>query len=217
MAIGPVAPVTPVLLVSTLLGYRLAFKTGTAPMWRPEQTDETVQDTPEAGPEGESIAGLALRFAASAAIVGVAGFAVAKATGHFGERTGLSQSLMGGLFAAIATSLPELVTVIAAVRRGALTLAVADIVGGNVFDVLFLVAADLAFLGGSIYHAEGVGRREVFLVALTILLNVILLLGLVYREKHGPANIGFESVLMLVLYLLGFATMLTLPAAAIGS
>ncbi|NIQ53654.1 MAG: sodium:calcium antiporter, partial [Gemmatimonadetes bacterium] len=39
----------------------------------------------------------------------------------------------------------------AAVRQGALTLAVSDIVGGNFFDVLFVAAADLAFLQGSIY------------------------------------------------------------------
>ncbi len=33
--------------------------------------------------------------------------------------------------------------------------------------------------------------REIFLTALAILLNAILLIGLVYRQKPGPANIGF--------------------------
>jgi cation:H+ antiporter len=102
------------------------------------------------------------------------------------------------------TSLPELVTTVAAVRRGALTLAVSDIVGGNFFDVLFVVAADLVYFGGSLFHGEGVGRRDVFVAGLTILLNVVLLLGLLYRQRRGPGNIGFESVLLLVLYIGGF-------------
>lgn len=40
-----------------------------------------------------------------------------------------------------------------------------------------------------------------FLLALSVLLTAILLMGLVYREKHGIANIGMESFVVLVLYL----------------
>lgn len=39
----------------------------------------------------------------------------------------------------------------AAVRRGALTLAVGDILGGNCFDVLFISGSDVAYREGSIY------------------------------------------------------------------
>jgi cation:H+ antiporter len=88
-----------------------------------------------------------------------------------------------------------------------LTLAVSDIVGGNFFDILFVFAADLVYLNGSIYHAEGVGEPEEFLTALAILLNTTLLLGLLYRQRRGPANIGFESFLILLLYLGGFLTL----------
>jgi cation:H+ antiporter len=70
--------------------------------------------------------------------------------------------------------------------------------------VLFVAAADLVFLKGSIYHGAGIGMREIFLTAFTILLNVVLLVGLLYRQKQGPANIGFESLAMLVLYVVGF-------------
>lgn len=37
-------------------------------------------------------------------------------------------------------------------------------------------------------------------MALTILMTGILLLGLLEREKHGAGNIGFESVLILLIY-----------------
>ena len=58
---------------------------------------------------------------------------------------------MGLLLTATATSLPELVTSVAAVRRGALTLAVGGIIGGNAFDTLFTAASDIAYREGSIY------------------------------------------------------------------
>jgi cation:H+ antiporter len=49
------------------------------------------------------------------------------------------------VFTASANSLPELVTAVAAVRAGAVGLAVGDAIGGNSFEVLFLAAADLAY------------------------------------------------------------------------
>ncbi|MFW5739202.1 MAG: hypothetical protein ACOC1F_02430 [Myxococcota bacterium] len=52
-----------------------------------------------------------------------------------------------------------------AVRRGALTLAVGGIIGGNSFDVLFVAFADVAYRDGSIYHA--ITDRRVFLLSLT--------------------------------------------------
>ena len=52
------------------------------------------------------------------------------------------------LMTAVATSLPELVTTLAAVRRGAAQLAVGGIIGGNAFDVLFLSASDVAYRDG---------------------------------------------------------------------
>jgi cation:H+ antiporter len=51
-------------------------------------------------------------------------------------------ALVGTVFAALASSLPELVTAIAAVRIGAVNRAIGDVFGGNSFEVLFLAAAD---------------------------------------------------------------------------
>lgn len=45
------------------------------------------------------------------------------------------------------------------------------------------------------------------MIGLTMLMVAILLMGLLRREKHGLANIGFESVLVFVVYLLGVAAL----------
>ena len=139
------------------------------------------------------------------AIVGSAGWVVARTGTAVTEQTGLSETAVGGFLTAVSTSLPELVTSIAAVRQGALTLAVGDIIGGNVFDTLFVSLSDLAYRDGSLIHAAG--RWGQFTTALPVLLTGILLMGLIRREKSGIANIGFESFFVLLLYL-GAATLI---------
>jgi cation:H+ antiporter len=47
---------------------------------------------------------------------------------------------VGGLFIAVSTSLPELVIAVTAVRIKSLNLVVGDIIGGNAFDTLFVLA-----------------------------------------------------------------------------
>ena len=194
-------PMSGLLLVGYVFGLRLASQTRSQPAWLPRRTLETQLDEgePEAARRAEpSVPRLWLDFSAMAAIVMVAGYTVARAGIALSERTGLSETLVGSLFTAVATSLPELITVMAAVRQGALTLAVGDIIGGNSFDVLFLAFADVAYRPGSLYHA--IGGPQVFMIALSQVMTGILLLGLLRREKTGIANIGFESFLVLVFY-----------------
>lgn len=201
--IGHVHPGTPILLLSYLFGLRLAFRTSRQPMWIPSLTQDTVEDRPSPDPGEAPLTAMWLQFSLAALVVMAAGVAIAHTAGVLVSRTGLSETVMGAVFTGVVTSLPELVTTIAAVRRGALTLAVSDIVGGNAFDVLFVCVADTAYLKGSIFHA--VGASEVFLVGLTMLLNLILLMGLIQRQQRGIANIGFESLLILIVYAAGIS------------
>lgn len=199
VTVAGVNPASLVLVVAYLFGLRLVRDTRSTPLWQPKRTWETRMDEPEEEQGGPELAAIAIQFTVLAGLVGMAGFGVAQSGVEIAQRTGLSETVVGALFTAVATSLPELVTSIAAVRRGALTLAVGGIIGGNCFDLLFLAFSDVAYRSGSIYHA--MTDRQVFMIALTLLLTGILLLGLLRREKKGIGNIGFESVLILILYL----------------
>jgi len=141
---------------------------------------------------------LAARLIAFAVVVGVAGWVITQTGLQISEKAGISESVIGALMTATVTSLPELVTTIAAIRRGALQLAVGGIIGGNTFDVLFLALSDIAYRKGSIYNA--IGGRVTFWIILSMLMTAVLLLGLLRRERKGPGNIGFESAIILALY-----------------
>jgi cation:H+ antiporter len=199
-----VHPMTIALFIAAGAGFVLVYRSGETPMWRPKETSTTVKDVPDEAHLRLKLGTMVLAFVVNAVLVTAAGALVAHSAGNIADETGLNETIAGGLLSGVVTSLPELVTTVAAVRRGALTLAISDIIGGNFFDVLFVFAADLVFFQGSIYHAAGVGHRETFLIGLAIVLNAIFLLGLLYRQPSGPANIGFESVLILVVYLAGF-------------
>jgi cation:H+ antiporter len=201
VSVWGVHPATPLLVIAYAFGLRLALRTRTEPMWGPRRTRETKPDVPDEEAAGkESVRSLVARFVLLGATIAAAGYIIAGSGIALAAQTGLGEGLVGTLFTAVATSLPELVTTIAAVRRGALTLAVGGILGGNSFDVLFLAFSDVAYRPGSIYHA--VSDPQLFVVVTTVMMTTVLLLGLLHRERHGIAGIGFESVLILALYAL---------------
>ena len=204
-------PATLIMLGGYAYGIRLVKHAKEEPMWFPRMTRETQDEEKEAqetngGEDGQTaLARLWTEFALLVAAVGVAGLGISQTGIAIAERTGIAETAVGGLMTAVATSLPELVTSIAAVRRGALTLAVSGIIGGNAFDTIFLAAADIAYRDGSLYHQ--ISDADLFVIATTIVMVGVLLMGLLRREKQGPGGIGFESATILVLYVVSAVVM----------
>ncbi|MDE7303414.1 MAG: calcium/sodium antiporter [Oscillospiraceae bacterium] len=56
-------------------------------------------------------------------------------------RFGMSQTLVGLTIVAVGTSLPELVTSVVAARKGESDIAIGNVVGSNIFNILFVLAA----------------------------------------------------------------------------
>ncbi len=193
---------TPLMCIVYVFGIRLLHHQHDRPMWHPRMTAATIKDKPDQNTlQNKSIVPVIATFLISALAIIAAGFILTDSSQALIEHTGLSQSFVGALLVAAGTSIPELVTAVAAVKHGAPTLAVGGIIGGNIFDTLFAGAADIAYTEGSVYHS--LSQQESFLITLTILLTAILLTGLLHRQKQGVANIGFESSAILILYLLG--------------
>ncbi|MFC3640446.1 sodium:calcium antiporter [Aquibium oceanicum] len=195
-----VHPASIAILLGYAAGLRLLTRIKDEPMWEPVQTDETRDPVSE--PEAEenrkhSDRSLWLQFIGLAAATAAAGYLIGESSIALVDKTGLSENAVGTVFAAVANSLPELVTAIAAVRIGAVSLAVGDVIGGNSFEVMFLSAADF-FYDGSIYAEMSGGDRTTALIAM--LMTAVLLLGMIRREKSGVGGIGFESTGVLILY-----------------
>jgi cation:H+ antiporter len=199
LTIVGVHPASALLLAIYVFGLRLSRLQHDEPMWVARHTPFTRQDVPEEeGAGAPATLSLLAQFLALALVVCVAGWSLAESGAAIARLSGLSQTLIGTLFTAVSTSLPELVTTVAAVRRGALQLAVGGIIGGNTYDVLFLTFSDVAYREGSLYHAFS--DRHHLLVVVSLLMAAVLLLGLLRRETRGPAGIGADGIVILVLY-----------------
>ncbi|MEI4262904.1 sodium:calcium antiporter [Roseovarius sp. D0-M9] len=194
-----VHPVSLLMFLAYIYGVRLTSEVRERPMWRAVNTDETRTDEPEDPDEAQRSAwGPAMAFAGLVVVMALGGWVIGQSGQVLIARYGLASSLVGAVVTAVITSLPELVTTLVAVRRGALQLAVGGIIGGNTFDTLFLVGADIAYRDGSIYHA--VSDNDLYWLATGLLMTGVLLAGLIVRQRQGPGRIGMESVLMMGIY-----------------
>ncbi|MDX1757042.1 MAG: sodium:calcium antiporter [Marinobacter sp.] len=205
--LASVHPASLVLIVTYLFTVKMLVDTHQKPMWLPRMSPGTIQETKQRASTEVSSSKhwLVMSFFGCAFMVGFAGWLITSAGMELVERGEMSSSVVGGIFIAISTSLPELVIAITAIRAGALTLAVGDIVGGNAFDTLFVAVSDIFYREGSIFTA--ITDQEQLWLGTAMSMNALLLLGLLYRERKGIANIGVESAAILLVY---FATVLYL-------
>ena len=190
-------PITPIIVAAYLFGLHIVHRTQAKPMWVPKRTHETVADKPQKLRAG-NLTSLWIGFISMALLTGLAGWVLMEAAKGIADQTGMSETIVGGLLTALATSTPELVTTIAAIRIGALTLAVSNIFGTNAFNMMVVAAADVGYAQGSIYHDMAPVQMTWGLVS--ILMTAILLMGMVRRETYGIGKIGFESALILSVY-----------------
>lgn len=124
------------------------------------EMEAMVRQAKFAGPIGLVIIGLAgLVLGGRLSELGAAGLA---------RSLGLSDQVIGLTIVAVATSLPELVTSLLAVRRGHVDLAVGNVVGSNIFNLLFVLA--LTAVVRPIDVPSGGGLQLAAMAALAVLL-----------------------------------------------
>lgn len=90
------------------------------------------------------------------------------------DAAGLSGGFVGFTLVAVGTSLPELVTTVAAARTGETDLIVGNLLGSNIFNSL-IVGATMGFAGSGIDAPELLGVGVVMMVAVALGLVVLML------------------------------------------
>jgi cation:H+ antiporter len=194
---GWIHPVT--LLIPVAYGYGLLLlrEMQRQPMWQPVRTSATeTEEGQQPSADDRPLSRLWLTLAALGLVVGVAGWAIGRAGLGVVAGTGLPSGVVGFTLTTAITSLPELVVLLTAVRMGALTLGVGNIIGGNTFDTLMIAAADLFYLDGPVYRDAG--DQSLVLLGGTSLMIAVLAGALVLRDRRG---IGFEGLLIPGIYL----------------
>lgn len=102
-----------------------------------------------------------------AAIV-LGGDLVVEYASEIAKSFGMSQTLVGLTIVAMGTSLPELVTSVTAIRKGVVDLAVGNVVGSNIFNIVFVLGSSAA-----ISPINGLNSEAVFDFAVVLLSGII--------------------------------------------
>ncbi|MFC2070649.1 sodium:calcium antiporter [Chloroflexota bacterium] len=126
-------------------------------------------------------------------------------------------SFVGSLFLAITTSLPELVVTITAVRMGAIDMAVADILGANMLDIMGLTLADIFYTGGPILFQPRSLVSDVHIVTALIaaVMTIVVILGIRFpRQRKSFIIVSWYGPLLIGLYIFGAYTLFTSGIAA---
>ncbi len=137
-------------------------------------------------------------FSLSAAAIVAAAPYLADAAGELADRTGLGGTFVGTTLVALSTTLPELVSSLAALRLGAPDLALGNVFGSNVFNMVLLVPVDFAYTGnlfGAISTTHGLTCMA------TIVVTSFVVMGQLYQSEERVRLIEPDGLLVIGLVL----------------
>ena len=118
----------------------------------------------------------------STTVIVFAGLGLAVAGDRIGEEMGWSSSFVGTLLLAASTSLPEIATSLAALRIGARDLAVANMVGSNLFNtgvVVFVI--DMVYGRGS--FLASLSSTHLSTIAISLGMTAIVAVAVLVRPR----------------------------------
>lgn len=148
-----------------------------------------------------------LHFGLTAIAILCAGIWLGFIGDQISNSTGLKASFVGTLFLAISTTAPEMVVSISAARLGALEMAVANVVGSNLFNIGVIIFLDDLFFGeGPILTYVSTGHVLTALFAL--MLSSIVIIGIIYRPKLWMKSwVGIDTTFIAILYIAALVTL----------
>ena len=167
--------------------------------WRPTVApQEAASDQPH---DPITLRAAVLRTCAMGAAILVAGYLLARSGEVIAAQTGLGQAFAGAVLVGATTSLPEISTVVGAVRIRRYTLAFADIFGTNIFDVMLVFVIDLAASGPAVLETQG--AFAAFGALLGVAVTLLYIVGLVERRNRAAWRLGYDSWAVLGTYACG--------------
>ncbi len=139
-------------------------------------------------------------FIISAVAVVALGVWLSSVGDRLAETTGMSRSFVGNLFLAVSTSLPEIAASLAAIRLGAIDLAIGNVLGSNLFNIILFFAYDIA--DGPANFWASLTNAHGFAAVITIMMTGVVIISLMYRASpRTPYRISWDGLALAGMYL----------------
>jgi cation:H+ antiporter len=190
-----ISPLTYLVVVAYLLGVRLVY------------LDQRIaqRTAAEQGVATHVLTGMTLGkalagFAVCAAAIFVAGPFLAHAADELAKKTGLGGTFVGTTLVAFSTSLPELVSSLAALRMGAFDLAIGNVFGSNAFNMILLAPLD-ALHPTPLLSAVSPSHAVTCVAA--VLATMVVVLGQLYQAEKRIRLIEPDAALVILIIVAG--------------
>lgn len=147
-----------------------------------------------------------LQFLAAALAIIVAGSFLTRAADRIADLTGFGRLLIGSVLLAGATSLPELSVDVSAALQGLDNIAVGDLLGSSLFNLLILAIADLSHKKRGWMLSRPAAAHAIsaaMSMLLTAIVGIMILSRLGISVSFWGWSIGLGSVIVFLSYALG--------------
>ena len=189
-----IGPFVPAILIIYVVGIRMVF-VSTAREFAEEGAEDPRMAASPAGAQRNTV----LAIAGSSVFVVAGGAALPFVGAELALLMGWNQSFVGTLLIAIATSAPEIAVTIAAARMGALDLAVGNVFGSNMFNMVILAFDDILYRQGPLLGQVSLAHAVTAMT--TLVMTGIAIAAMSYRRASGPSiAIGSMSLVLVLLY-----------------
>lgn len=121
------------------------------------------------------------RFGLAALVVLVAGSWLPEVADGLAKALGLSRSFVGTVLMAIVTTLPEMAVTLGALRLGALDMAIGNLLGSNLFNIVILAVDDVFYVRGPLLADAADVHAGTAVTALVM--TGLVIIGLVMQPK----------------------------------
>jgi cation:H+ antiporter len=148
-----------------------------------------------------------LRVVFDGALIFAAGYALSQTGDAIAEQTGVASALVGFALIGLATSTPELATIVTALRLKRPEMAFGQVLGTNFVNLSLLPLADFFYEGEPVINE--LGRFEVVSALLGASLVGVFLVGLLEHRDRTVLKMGYDSAVVIVLFAAGLGLLAT--------
>jgi len=184
-----------IIIITYLIGMRLIYRYDKKNPLDPEE-----QEKEDSNPDyslNRAVGG----FIVCAVIIVFSGARLTISADQLAAVTGIDESFIGTILVAAATSLPELVATISAVKLNAYNMAIGNVFGSNIFNMTVIFFADIFYRPGILLADAKI--VHIITAMLGVVMSTIILIGLFYRSRRSFLLMGWDSIAAAVFYFLG--------------
>ena len=137
------------------------------------------------------------------AVIFAAGYTLSQTGDALAEQTGIGAGIVGFALIGVSTSMPELSSIVTALRIHRYEMAFGQVLGTNFINLSLILVADIFFGGGPVINE--LGRFEILSALLGAILTGVFMVGLLEHRNLRVMRMGYDSLAVMVFFGCGLA------------